>query len=477
MKIYLPLLETGNEKIDQAFRMACGDLTGNLGMYQSGILPQASPVIFAGIRYPSPWTRDAAFNTWYAGFIAPEAAKNSLLSVLENRAGKLHISEACHQYWDQIIWALGAWHYYCYTADTDFLKLALTVIENSLAESRCNEWDDADGLFRGGACFQDGVSAYPDCFVSRHARSGILDYVTDPALGARIAPKGGGLPMKALSTNCLYYAAYRIADRMRRLLGMPPQHDPMAAQLKQAINRYFYQPSTGRYRYLLDAGDTIDRQEGLGTAFALLFEIVPADCRSRLIAETHITPHGLPCVWPQYERYAAKAGDYARHSGVIWPQVNAAWCGALVQHNSRRQAWQETENLAAMALKNDMFHEIYHPETGSAYGGLQENGADGIISWESCPRQSWAATGFIQMVLTTLLGIACEPDAVSFDPFLPPGWDEIKLTGLYYQNTMIDVTVRRKKLLKKTAGCRSAMRFLPRPGETLKLTFEFDYES
>lgn len=62
-----------------------------------------------GAGYDTPWTRDAAINVWNgAGLIWLEVSRNTLLSVLERKAGKLVIGG---QYWDAIIWATDAWNY------------------------------------------------------------------------------------------------------------------------------------------------------------------------------------------------------------------------------------------------------------------------------------------------------------------------------------------------------------------------------
>lgn len=88
-QIFLPLLETGNKKYDKAFTLACGDLIGNIIPYCAGILKDKAPVFCAGAGYRTPWTRDAAFNTWYAGaLISPQTARNTLLSVLAEKTGK-----------------------------------------------------------------------------------------------------------------------------------------------------------------------------------------------------------------------------------------------------------------------------------------------------------------------------------------------------------------------------------------------------
>ena len=360
----IPFLSTGNRTIDKAFSIACGDLAGNIGLYRAGLLESKVPVIRAGLQYPTPWTRDASFNSWYAGaVIAPEIARNTLLAALARRDGELRIDEEYGQYWDTIIWAWGAWNYWLCSGDTEFLLTALPATENTLRFFRRTEFDPEDGLFRGGACFQDGISAYPDRFVSDDCGSGILDCLHDCPKHDWLVKVGCGIPCKALSTNCLYLLACQSAANMRRVLHLPvpPELERETAALKQAIDRSFWREDAGCFRYLIDAGDTVERQEGLGIAFAILAGVVSAPRLSRLIANTHLTPNGIAAVWPQYERYASAPGVYARHSGTIWPQVNAAWCQALAESGFREQALRETELLAAKAVRDSMFYEIYHP--------------------------------------------------------------------------------------------------------------------
>ncbi|MDA3797817.1 MAG: hypothetical protein PF692_01925 [Kiritimatiellae bacterium] len=95
----IPTLTSDNPTLDQAFRIAVGDFTGNIILWQDGLLKNRAPAIMAGLDYIKPWTRDASFNTWYAGAnLAPDCAKNTLLSVLtENKTNGLRIGG---QYWD-----------------------------------------------------------------------------------------------------------------------------------------------------------------------------------------------------------------------------------------------------------------------------------------------------------------------------------------------------------------------------------------
>ena len=131
---------TGEKNIDEAFSIACGDFAGNVLFYKNGLLKEPVPVIAAGRMYRTPWTRDAAFNTWYAGaLLCPSAAKNALLSVLSDKSGKLLIDEEFGQYWDIIIWVWGAWNYWLRTGDTEFLRSALEASENTLRLMR--DWE------------------------------------------------------------------------------------------------------------------------------------------------------------------------------------------------------------------------------------------------------------------------------------------------------------------------------------------------
>ena len=79
-----PYLKTDNKKINDAYRLAVANLAANILPFKDGVLEKESPVIIAGLGYTTPWTRDAAINTWNAGgFICPEVALNTLKSVLK----------------------------------------------------------------------------------------------------------------------------------------------------------------------------------------------------------------------------------------------------------------------------------------------------------------------------------------------------------------------------------------------------------
>lgn len=77
-----PYLQTNNKEINTAYRLAIATLAANILPFQDGILTRPEPVIIAGLGYSTPWTRDAAINTWNAGaLICPEISRSTLESV------------------------------------------------------------------------------------------------------------------------------------------------------------------------------------------------------------------------------------------------------------------------------------------------------------------------------------------------------------------------------------------------------------
>ncbi len=434
-------LDIDNRLLAKAFRIAIGDYVGNIQPWQGALDDSPSPCILAGVDYNRPWTRDASINSWYAGsLLTPTIARNTLLAVLTKDHSGLRIGG---EYWDAIIWVTAAWNHYLCTSDKEFLEKAFEVSSNSIAHLEKTEYDPGDGLFRGGACFQDGIAGYPDCFADGPS-SGILDWVQQHP--AEKATPGYGLPMKALSTNCLYYNAYQMLQSMAAELHVSsrPEWNAKAQRLKDAINQKFWDPERGIYRYLVDASDDLGRHEGFGHAFAILFGIADEDQCKAMFEHQHITKHGIPCVWPTYKRYTNQESmSYGRHSGTIWPQVNTAWTMAASQCNRRDVALFELRSLAEKACRDVQFAELYHPITGEIYGGMQESCPGKLIEWDSCQRQTWCATGFIQMVLSTLFGHRITTSGISYSPYIPPDVTRMMLSGLSYRNATISVCAER----------------------------------
>lgn len=437
-----PLFRTGDKCIDRAFRIAVDNVIRNIAPFKGGLLAQEQPVILAGEDYDTPWTRDAAINIWNGvGLFFPDEARNTLLSVLKQEDGKISISG---QYWDSPIWSIGAWSYYLYTNDKSFLSLALEAVSNTIAYLEATEFDASLNLFRGPACYADGVSAYPDIYTSTGGSSDISDWPrANPRL---ISTPGYGLPMHALSTNCLYYQAYLLMSCMSNELRLVVALDSLdkSKALKDAINKHFWNPRTDSYRYLIDPFGGSEQQEGLGNCFALLFGIADEQRAEAIFHNQPITPHGIPCLWPTFARYESNDKmSFGRHSGTIWPHIQAFWACASA-HYSKVDAFEfEMRNMAEKACQNGQFSELYHPLTGQIYGGIQEglHPQGKSEEWRSCSRQTWSATGFINMILTGLLGIVFETDGIRFKPMVPKGFKKVEFYNLPYRDMILDIQI------------------------------------
>jgi glycogen debranching enzyme len=454
----MPFLNSDSLDLNRAFRIAVGDVLGNVVPNHVG-LAEGQPALMAGLTYEA-WTRDAAINTWN-GLPAfwPAVARSTLLGELAPRNGQ---PEPRGQYWDAVVWVIGAWQYYLWTGDREFLATARSASVAWLTRMQREE-QSADGLFRGPACYGDGVSAYGDRYAEVGGKSCILDWVAQHPKDR--AAQGFGLPMRTLSTNCLYMRAFEIITAMDQALGLTadPSLAAQAQQLRQAIQQVFWCDALGRFRYYDDPWGTDDRQEGMGHAFALLFGLV--NDPATMIARVYRSAAGLPCVWPGYPRYEGLVDGnrqrYGRHAGLVWPQVQAFWTEACARAGCWPETWAELDTLMAKALRDGNFAECYHPDDGLPEGGVQEIEpgqpedwhrwclrerhellpGGPLLRWVSQPRTTWGATGMMRIMLHVCAGLTPMTDRMLVRPKLPPGVKQLSLTNVQWRQATLDFTI------------------------------------
>lgn len=410
-------------------------------------------VLKAGEEYGL-WTRDTAYNALLgASLLYPEVVRNSLefcvgvgnhtkegrehTLTYESRAPPAEMEEFVigGQYWDAISWVLGAWEYYLYTGDEDFLRYAYRVTKTSLEWFESEEFDEEYGLFMGPASYADGVASYPERYeIEANGSSFILDYLK--------MPDGtyGKCRMKALSTNCLYYGAYMIAADMGRVLGEPQSvidaYERRGEALKEAINRNFWLENKGRYGYFMDENGVIDdHMDPLGQSLAILTVVADEQRAEQIYRNQHVTKHGVPCLWPVYPRFEP---DLGRHSGTVWPFIQGFWAWAAYKHGNVSLFAGEFRDLTELAARSNEFREIYHPVTGEPYGGMQ----CGFL-WNSTHNQTWSATAYLSMVHHNLFGMRFLRDGIEFDPLVPPDFSgkPIRLLNFRYRNATLDITI------------------------------------
>lgn len=448
--ITIPTLLVNGEsthEIAKVYRIAIGDISGNIQYHQSGVLEQKEPTLFAGLRYGKPWTRDAAINIWNGfGLLSKEVSKNTLLAqVKKGKTGKRTITG---QYWDKVIWTIGAWNYYLYTGDKEFLRDAYVITQNTLVELEKDEFSSELGLFRGPAVYGDGVSAYPKIYTNHQEKektgsySGIYQWAE---MNDSLKHKTGyGMPMHVLSTNAVYYKAYRLLNKFAKALNEEPHKEwqVKADNLERSINKHFWNTTKENYDYLIDPYGNSNAQESLGIAFSLLFGIADEEKIDNIFANTVVEPEGIPCVYPSFERYRNKELDsYGRHSGTVWTHVQGFWADAAMEYNRPDVFLHEFKTLTKHVIRDNQFVEIYHPTKGTPYGGIQEPTLNEWEEWFCADRQTWSATAYLSMIFKNIYGMKFSEEGIKFNPFLPPTVNSTSLLGLEYRDAILNINI------------------------------------
>jgi hypothetical protein len=379
----------------------------------------------AGAGYGGEWTRDASMNSWNAAsLLRPKVAEHTLWSVTKKR------DTVGHQYWDKIVWVIGAWNHFCVTGDKEFLRQAFQCGTNTMAELEAIAFNKEKHLFTGPGNINDGIAAYPEPVFEPTNRS---SYVLDHKASKEIM---------VLSTNLLYMQAYRHLTAMctyftkdyRNVL-FKERYDA----LKKSIRLHFFNASDGSLNYLIyPNGEKVKMQEGLGYAYALLFELLTEKEAKQLINNTWQSKYGIVNVYPHLPRYSDSLPG--RHNQMVWAFINAFWAQAMAKYKQPKKYLVELDNQAHLALDadkgNNNFEEVANALTGKPDGGWQSD-----RQWSSKDHQTWNATGYCRTVVNGLFGMDFKPVGISFSPCVPMGIDEVTINNLKYRDAVLNIKV------------------------------------
>lgn len=498
-----PFVTAGDPNIGRAFRIASGDLVSNilpssaLLSLQSkkqwdalssrlaemagtaDVIPERVAFITGGMDYPGGiFPFDVAMYAWDgAGFLQSDAVTSSLLYTLKmEEDGNIQCYNLQHL--NGMSWTVAAWENYLYTGSCPFLKIALAATLGGLEYGERTEFDSGLNLFRGLAFMGDGISHYPDFWTK--SMPGVGHIIKWPQYNPdKKVAVGLGLPMHALSIQCINYQAYVLAARMQEELGLPVDKTLLerAARLKAAINKHFWREDAGIYRYIVDPFGGSDQQEGWGNTLAILFDIASPEQAKRVFANIHITPQGIPVIWPNWPRYASSDPMTFGHRNSIWPPVNGVWSKVAASAGHADLFTLELKKTADRACRDNQFTEMYHPITGEVYGGVQEGmtgrsgasmkafiaarlggtgeptpeamaklftpmkGKEGINLWQSCGRNTMSSTAYVRMVLQGLCGLQLGTDGISFKPTIPRGMSPVTVHELPYRRAELEIHI------------------------------------
>lgn len=426
---------TDNEQINNSINIAFDDINRNIKTQKDNENGKGTEVLMAGEDYDKPWTRDASINV-YNGFcfMNRKVSHDTLMSVIKDRDGKIYIGG---QYWDAIIWALGAYQYYLVSHDMEFLGTAYEAIKNSLQYNEENEFSEEYGLFRGPAVYGDGVSAYPYQYGFSGKDGCILGYASYNK--EKCYDKGFGIPMHTLSTNAVYALSYDICIKMATALNEKSEiscFTDKRQNLTKAIRKHFVYEGE-RLKYIVGKWGDCLRQEGLGIAFASMADIVDANAFKNI----YVSEQGIPCVFPSYSRYNLE-NEYGRHSGTIWPHVQCFFANEALRQGYQEMFDFEFMKLTEFSNRDNQFYEIFHPVTGEPYGGLQEHWTtDTLRAFKVCEHQTWSATGYLSLLLYGFAGMTINEEHVCFKPYMNKTIGFIEITDLQINEMVINIRI------------------------------------
>lgn len=434
------ILTTEHKQLNKVFSVAVETLYKNV----------KDSIINAGGTYGGEWTRDVSINSWNAAnMLIPEVARFSLWNVTTD--SRTYIG---HQYWDQIIWVTGAYDYYLATRDEAFLKQAYIVSSNSMEKLEKEVFDRQYGLFTGPSVFNDGIAGYEEPVFDPLVNSSyVLNY-----------PEAKYI--KCLSTNCIYYNAYKILAIMASKFGTKKEvreYSQKAETLKQSIRKYLFDIEAMRLDYLVDGHGNIHHfQEGLGIAFAIMFGVVNDEEAQKIVDKVYVGPYGLPSIYPSFKRFSKE--HPGRHNVLVWPFVNAFWAEAALNVGRTDKFVFELENMCNLVLDSkNCFYEIYDTYTGKVRGGWQ---AGSEKEWESVFNQTWSATGFLRMVLRGILGLEFSEKGLCITP-------NAYLLEHFGFKSLSDLRCQAGKLLIKRTGFGCKMKEIRINGKVVGKTFAF----
>ena len=204
-----------------------------------------------------------------------------------------------------------------------------------------------------------------------------------------------------------------------------------------------YYEKTGVYSFYVDEEGVCELQEAVGSAYAIMFGIADTTQTESIFRNQYVSAAGVTCGWPELPRFKTdKDGmSFGRHNVTVWPQIQGMWADAAAKNHKVDIFSHELFTLANHAVRDMQFSEIYHPITGERYGGMQASGKE-ITLWESTRRQTWAATAYMRMIYSGVFGISLNEHGIGFSPCVPAKLNDIRLSGLKYQNMLLNIRIR-----------------------------------
>ena len=321
--------------------------------------------------------------------------------------------------------------YYERTGDRAFIAHIWPNIELAL------QWIDRDGDLDG-----DGFVEY-----SRRAKGGLIHQGWKDSRDAVFHADGSSAegPIALCEVQGYVFAAKRRAAELALTLGHTDQARRLlkeAARLRAQFERSFWCNDLSSYALALDglkqpcrvktsnAGHSLwtgiaNRQHGMRTAKTLMTEACFNGWGVRTVAATEI------CFNPM-----------SYHNGSVWPHDNALIAAGMAAYGFKQGALKILSGLFDSSRFLDL-HRL--PELLCGFSRRQGEGP--TLYPVACSPQTWSSVALF-MLLQSCLGLRIDAPLarLSFlQPVLPPFLEHIEIKNLRIGNSVVDLSLERRK--------------------------------
>jgi len=366
-----------------------------------------------GKEWAGVWTRDISYSIILSmAYLQPKVAMNSLMKKVNKKKKIIQDTGTGGAYpasTDRMIWATAAWEVYKATGNKDWLQQAFIIIKNSINDDLQNAYNKTTGLVKGESSFLDWrEQTYPKWMQP-------VDIYLSENLG----------------TNAVHYQANKVLAAMAKLLNNTTvflKHTAIAASIKTAINQQLWLKDKGYYAQFLYGRNNLmlsPKNEALGEALCVLFDIADKQQQASIIANTPFMDFGVPCIYPQIP------GIPPYHNNGVWPFVQTYFALAAAKVGNEKAVM---ESFGAIYRPAAMFatNKENFVATNGDFAGTQINSSNML----------WSLSGNIALVHKILFGIQFHPQKISFQPMVPAQMAGTRtLTNFTYRNALLDITV------------------------------------
>jgi hypothetical protein len=437
-----PIIRTGSVLFDGIYAMSIQEMVENsVERITDHSFATADCHCFeTGRKWNYVWTRDISYSAHLAlSSLNQKRTKNSLLFKVSRKRGHDDNSREIVQdtgtggSWpistDRVIWALAAndlLNYLTGTEREEFLKTIYVALKNTVEHDRIVAFDPIDGLYTGEQSFLDWrEQSYPG-------------WVRDNVIHVGMS--------KALSTNVAHYYALKTMADVSVELGDSNnfrKYQKLAKNLKQSINKYFWDDDKKLYRTFLVTyldRSNIDKYDLLGNALAVLLGVAQTQDQKTCLANYPMVLAGPPVMWPQDQA----APIY--HNRGIWPFVTQYGLLAAQQNQQARVYNHLFDSMirgAALNLSNMENFEFL-----SMNNWLDDGNLSGPVV--NSQRQLWSVAGMLSLQLNSIFGQQVKYQKIRFNPFITTkirntvfkNTNELTLQGIKFHGKNINVTIK-----------------------------------